>query len=185
MSDKFINDFRKYRSRKLSGVGRNLRYLGITANLLTFLSLISGLLAIYYLFSNYSLFVIFTLLHLLFDSFDGVVARISKTTKFGKYFDIGSDSLITLLAIIKTGWFLQDYYYYFVGGLFFIALAIHFRSKLIAPIIFLRTPTFLILMVASSRQFLYTRTLFIVGLTAAGIVSLYSLAKQVEWLVKR
>lgn len=177
-----IEDFRKYRSKKLSGVGRNLRDLGITANLLTLFSLIAGLLAIYYLFNNYSLFVIFTLLHFLFDSFDGVVARISKTTEFGKYFDIGSDSLITILALFKTSWFLDNYYFYAVSGLFLTALIIHFWSKLKAPMIFIRTPTLFILIVATS-QFLYTRTLFITSYLVFGIISIYSLVMQTMRLV--
>ena len=185
MTSKLVSNFRKYRSRKLSGIGKRLRNLGITANVLTFFSLISGLLAIYYLFNNYSLFIIFTLLHFLFDSFDGVVARISKPTKFGKYFDISSDSLVTFLAVLKAGLHFNNYLGCIAAGLFLIAFIIHLRSKLKAPMIFLRTSTLLILIIISGRTFLYTETLLLAGYIIFGTISMYSIIRQVRWSVKR
>ncbi len=185
MTTTLIKNFRKYRSEKFGGIGKRLRNIGITANILTACSLVSGLIAVYYLFNNYSLFVLFTLLHLLFDAFDGVVARISKATRFGKYFDLGSDSLITLLALLKTGWFLENYYVFIASGLFLIALVIHFKTALQSPIIYLRTPTLLVLMVVTTKQFVYAQELFIAGYLAVGMVSLYSLAAQARWFVKK
>lgn len=109
--------------------------------MLTFFSLLSGLLAVYWLFSNYSLFVLFAVLHLIFDALDGVVARISKndSSPFGKYFDQGSDSIVTILAVLKVGWYLQDLYAYIIAGLFFLTAVIYFLSRCQAPIIFMRT----------------------------------------------
>jgi len=90
----------------------------------------------------------------------------------GKYFDIGSDSLITFLAIIKAGWFLQNYQVYIVAGLYLASLLIHFSSKLKAPVLFLRTPALLVMIVGTSRQFLYTRKIVdLIGHDVAIIVS--------------
>src|SRR3989338_3460104 len=94
---KFIANFQQYRSKHLDSLARTLLRAGISANMLTLCSLTAGVLAVYWLFLNHWLFVLLALLHLLFDGFDGIVARISGASHFGKYFDQGSDSLVTIL----------------------------------------------------------------------------------------
>ncbi len=180
-----IKKFRKYRSEKLSFLMQPLAKLGVTANMLTALSLLSGLLAVYFMFNNSLYFILFVLLHFLFDSFDGVLARITKSTSFGKYFDLAGDSLVTLLVLVKAGWFLQDYYVYLISGLFLLGLIIHFFSKLEAPMIFMRTPVLIGLVIATYPLFPFTVEFLTLAYLTAGVVAVYSLAKQLQWYVKR
>ncbi len=182
---KFIANFQKYRSQHWDSVGRVLHKLKISAHLLTFFSLLSGLLTVYFLFSHYFLFVLFALLHLLFDALDGVVARISKndSSLLGKYFDQGSDSLVTILAVLKVGWYLQDLYAYLIAGLFFLAVIIYFLSRCQAPIIFMRTATLLILMVTAYPSFPFQTEILTFGYLVAGSVTVYSLARQLQFLM--
>lgn len=164
---------------------RILRWAGISANMLTLCSLIAGLLAVYWLFSNHILFVLFALLHVLFDGLDGVVARISGASHFGKYFDQGSDSLVTILVLFKVGWYLQDTYAYIIAGLFFLAVAIYFLSRTQAPIIFMRTVALLILIVVAYPSFPFQQEILTIGYLAAGIVAVFSLARQLQWGMMR
>lgn len=184
---KFIAGFQRYRSKHWDSLGRGLHTLGISANMLTFFSLLSGLLAVYWLFSNYSLFVLFAVLHLLFDALDGVVARVSGTASspFGKYFDQGSDSIVTILAVLKVGWYLQDLYAYLIAGLFFLAIIIYFLSRCQAPIIFMRTVAMLVLMIATYPLFPFQQELLTVGYLVAGSVTVYSLARQLQFGITR
>ena len=89
--DKFwkevMTKFRGFRDRNFSKIGESCIRVGISANAITSLSLILGLFAIYYLFDNTWLFVLFAAAHLIADGLDGVLARASKTTEFGRYFD--------------------------------------------------------------------------------------------------
>ena len=89
--------------------------------------------AMYFLFENYYLFAFFAILHLTGDALDGVVARLHKPTRYGKYFDLLSDSIVTFLALIKVGFYVQDFYPFIAAGLFLTALAINLRSGLQAP----------------------------------------------------
>src|SRR3989344_5875115 len=117
-----VEKFRAYRSKKLEKIGRLLVNIGISANQVTALAFLSGLAAVYFLFSSYYLFTIFALLHLCFDGMDGVIARLTKPTTQGKYFDLLSDSAVTFIAILKSAWFLQEFYAYIAAGLFLTAL---------------------------------------------------------------
>ncbi len=179
----FIEKFRSYRSRKLEKTGRLLVKIGLKANRITALSLISGILAIYFLFNNYYLFTLFALLHLLFDAFDGVLARLTKSTTPGKYFDLLSDSAVPFLALLKVGFYLGDFYAYLAAGLFLVALIIHLALKLQTPMFFLRTATVMVLMIATFPLFPFTTTALTAGYLAAGGVSLFSLARQLQWYV--
>ncbi|MEW5896582.1 MAG: CDP-alcohol phosphatidyltransferase family protein [Nanoarchaeota archaeon] len=180
-----IEKSREYRSKKLAGVGRFLVKLGISANLLTFLSFISGLLAVYFLFDNYVFFVIFALFHLLFDSIDGVVARLSKTSKFGEYFDWVSDQLVTFSALVKTGWFIGDFYAYIVAGIFALAFIIFLWSKFKAPMYFIRLTMLIILSIVTFPFLPYTKTFLTGAYLTAGVISVYSLARQMQWWMER
>jgi len=117
-STKIVNNIQEWRSRKLEKSAHFLLNIGISANVLTFFALLCGLLAVYFLFNNTFLFLLFALLHLLADAFDGVIARLTTTTSLGKFFDhILSDGLVTILPIIKMGFFLNDLYAYLAAGL--------------------------------------------------------------------
>lgn len=176
-----IENFRDYRSKKLNKVAKVLITAGIKANHLTALSLFSGLTATYFLFNHYFLFVLLVLLHLCFDGLDGVVARLTKTTTKGKYFDLLSDSTVTFLAILKVGIYLQDFYAYLAAGLFLVALLIHTLSKFQAPMIFMRTASLIVLIVATHPFFPLQNHLLTLGYLVAGGVSLFSLARQLQW----
>jgi len=178
-----IEKCRNYRSQKLHRIAKGIAKVGFSANHLTFLSLISGLAAIYFLFTNYYLFALLSLLHLIFDGLDGVVARVTKPTVFGKYFDLISDSLITALALVKAAWFLQDFYAYLAAGVFLLALLLHLKSRLQAPMTFLRTASVIVLIIATNPLFPFQNPLLTLGYLTAGGVSLFSLAKQLQWYI--
>ena len=180
-----INKFRQFRSKKLESIATAIAKIGLTANHLTFLSLCSGIAAIYFLFSNYYLFALLALLHLLFDGLDGVVARLTGPTIAGKYFDLISDSTITFLAILKVGLQLQEFYAYLAAGLFLLALITHLKSKLQAPMLFMRTVSLLFLLIVSYPLFPFTDMFLTVGYLSAGGVSLYSLSRQLQWYVEK
>jgi len=183
LNRKTIEKFQEYRSKKLLKFGQKLANLGITANFLTFLSLITGLLAIYYLFNNYWFFILFAILHLFFDANDGVVARIYQPTVFGKYFDLITDNLVAALALFKTGWFLNDIYPQIISVLYIIMIIIYFKSGLKTPIIFIRTAVLIVLAVALVIPF--TNELLIIGYLVGGATTIFSLAKQLQWYLSK
>ena len=82
----------------------------ITPNILTAISVILGLLAIYFLFNTESLFILFLLLHLILDALDGTYARsLNLKSKLGDILDHGGDLLIGSLLLFKVA--------YVLGGL--------------------------------------------------------------------
>lgn len=168
---RFLRYFRGFRDRRLLKFGQFFLKIGITANRMTFLSLTFGLTAIYFLFTNNLYFVLFAMLHLLLDALDGVIARASKETKFGRYFDYLSDRSITLLALLKIGWFLGDYYAYVITGLFILAQAIYLISRMQAPILFTRTIVLITLI------FNFSALAYLI----VGVAAVYSLARQLQW----
>ncbi|MBS3176192.1 CDP-alcohol phosphatidyltransferase family protein [Candidatus Woesearchaeota archaeon] len=83
-------------------LARRLHKLGVKPNLITTLSFLSGLAAVYFLFYNHAIFVFFGVLHLLFDGLDGSLARVSQTSSlFGKWYDYATDRTITFLLLAK------------------------------------------------------------------------------------
>jgi len=50
-----VDNFRDYRSKKLEKIAKAVANIGIKANHITTLSLITGILGVYYLFNNYYL----------------------------------------------------------------------------------------------------------------------------------
>ncbi|HIH11436.1 TPA: CDP-alcohol phosphatidyltransferase family protein [Candidatus Woesearchaeota archaeon] len=185
LTTKIVDWFRDYRTKKLKPIAKVCLRCGITANIMTFCSLLTGAGAVFFLFNNYSLFLLFALLHLLFDALDGVIARSSKPTTNGKYFDLITDSFISVLFLIKTGWYLQDYFAYLVAGLFTIGIIIHLLTQCQAPMIFIRTVSIIILAIASIPNLSFTNTFLILGYLIAGATSLYSLALQLQWIVTK
>lgn len=173
---------RDFRTKQLDKIGRFFLKLGWNANRFTSLSLLAGLIAVYFLFLNRGLFILFVLLHLFLDSFDGVLARISGGTNFGKYFDLVADNLPIFLIIIKAGWYLQDYYTYIVAGMFLLSFVFYFWSKLEAPLLPMRT---VVLIYMSLVTFIpYTKEIIIAGYLLVGAVVTFSLARQLQWVVK-
>ena len=178
--DKFfknvMEEFKQFRIKHLSGIGKICLKLKISANMITSLSLLLGLISIYYLFSNQLLFIIFAILHLFTDGLDGVVAHLSRTTKFGEFFDrIIADRVVELAILLKIGWYFNEYYAYVVAGLFVLAQIISVLSKYQAPILYTRT-ILLILGAFSLGTIAYLVT---------GVAAVYSLARQLQWFMSK
>jgi phosphatidylglycerophosphate synthase len=184
-TNKVIARFQQFRSQKLAQVGKGLLSVGINANILTVLSIISGGAAAYFLFDKYWLFVLLAFLHLLFDALDGVVARQSPENSYGRYLDLGTDSFVTILLLVKVGFFLGDYYIFLITGLFALEVLFHFASRLQAPVIFMRSASVGVAVVASFPSFPWTEGLLTLGFLVAGVCTLYSLARQLQWVLAR
>jgi len=180
-----VETFRNYRSKKLEKIAKAVAKTGLSADQVTFLSLLTGMTATYFLFNNYYLFTLFALLHLLLDGFDGVLARVTKPTIFGKYFDLLSDSTINVIVLLKVAWHLQDFYAYIAAGLFSLALMIHLLSKLQTSMIFMRTASIIVLIIATNSLFPFQKIILIMGYLVAGGVSLFSLARQLQWYMEK
>jgi phosphatidylglycerophosphate synthase len=171
----FVETLQQWRSKTFGGGAKKLVDLGISANVVTFLSLLFGLAAVSFLFFNQLLFIILGAIHLLLDGVDGVLARASKPTTFGKYFDYTSDRLITLLILLKIGWVFQDYLAWIAAGVFLVAQMMYVLSRMQAPILFTRS--WLLLFMAFP--------LVTVGYLVTGIASVYVLARQIQWALGR
>lgn len=177
--------FREFRSTHLNGVGRLFVKIGFGPNILTGLSLVSGLLGVWFLFSDYWLFVIFSILHLFFDAMDGVVARLTRASEFGKKFDYIVDNLIAVLLLLKVAWFLTDIYPALIAGLYGIGVVVHIASSFRAPMIFTRSASIGVLILASMPGFLYVKELLVVGYLVVGVLSVYSLSQQLQYVLAR
>ena len=186
LSKDVIHKLRIFRSKKFSKFGKYLVSKNITPNYLTLLSLISALLAVYFLFDNWYLLVVFTFLHLILDAMDGVVARISGSTKLGEFFDNFADNFPVFLIFIKFGWLVGDNYVYIIAGLFLIEMVIFFGTKLESPFIPMRTVAFILLILLTSPIFVNIKLswIFFVSLIG-GIFSVYGLARQLQWYINK
>lgn len=181
---RIIAKSREIRNNQLSNTARCSITIGITANHLTLLSLICGILAAYFFLVNWWWLALFSLLHLLFDSLDGVVARLTAESAAGKYLDLASDSIPVILILIKIGWQFEEYMSYLAAGLFTFSLLFFFLSRLKTVFIPLRLFT-LLAAVISTLPFFNSPLLPIITFTylACGICSAYALARQLQWLV--
>jgi phosphatidylglycerophosphate synthase len=180
-----MSRLRIYRSKHLKPIAEFLLKLGFTANKLTALSFICGVLAVYFLFQDYYWFLVFAFLHLGLDSLDGVVARLSEPTRYGNYFDHVGDNIVALIALIKLAWYLQDYYVYLIAGLYFTEMLIFFTSKMRAPAIFVRSGSLVVLIILSSGLVSKPEIYYIIGYLIVGVTSVFMLAKQLEWFLRK
>ncbi|MBI2103313.1 CDP-alcohol phosphatidyltransferase family protein [Candidatus Woesearchaeota archaeon] len=170
-----LEKFRIYRSEKFLPVGKFFLKYQITANLMTCLSFLAGLGAVYFLFQNHLYFILLGLLHLTLDGIDGIIARASAPTLFGKYLDHFSDQMIGLLLILKIAFTNNDYFIYIIAALVFFSQLFYSLSKMKAPAFFPRTSlTILLLFNQVTLAFL-----------VAGIIGLYSLAMQLIWAMQK
>lgn len=177
----FLELNRKTRSRLLEPAGKFLLKFKITANQMTFVSFVFGLISVYFLFQMPFLFIIFAVLHLLADCFDGVLARLTKPNIFGKYFDYFTDRSISVFVLIKIYFYLQDYYVVFIIFLFILSQAVHVLSKFEYPIIFIRTGSLIYLSFSPLFPFIPFLT---IGYLVAGIISLFSLLLQLKHFLR-
>ncbi len=184
-SQRTINRFQEYRSRKFSGAGKFLIRLGINADGMTFLSALLGLGAVYFLFQNQIAYILLAMLYLFADAIDGIMARLTKPTTYGKYLDaVIVDGGITLLILIKIGWFLHDYYSYIIAGMYLLALCVYGFSRLQAPMLFTRTITLVAAMFYFSA-FPITAYILVLNYLTSGVAAAWSLALQLQWMINK
>ena len=89
MFDKKINNFL---NPLLFHIAEIINKLNISANFVTLLSFLSGLVCFYYIIdSNFMIALIFFFFNRLFDGLDGAVARINGQSDLGAFYDIISD----------------------------------------------------------------------------------------------
>ncbi|MBL7051401.1 CDP-alcohol phosphatidyltransferase family protein [Candidatus Woesearchaeota archaeon] len=85
--------------------------IGVSPNIMSGFCFIFGLIAVYFLFVNHFLFVIFMLLHLLADKLDGVIARATnKVSKKGEWLDYLIDTVIAILLLLKSVFYLNEFF---------------------------------------------------------------------------
>ena len=172
---------RKFRSKYLGKIAKKLVSKGITANQLTTLGHFLGLLSVYFLFNNHLVFVILFSLHLSVDAFDGVVARLTKQTVFGNYYDHIGDQVIAFSLLLRIYTYLADYYILIVLGIFIITNTIYFLSKMKTPVIFVRSVVGIALMCFPLSPMLIINGAYLVS----GVILMYSLARQLIYYLTR
>lgn len=178
-----MDRLREFRSKKFFKIGKFFLKMKISANIMTGFSFFCGVLAVIFLFQNHGLFLLFAIFHLVADALDGVIARVSKTTLFGEYFDHICDSLIVFFILTKIGLYFHDYLAFIVAGLYFLYQTIYFFSRCRAPIIYTRTLTLILLTFYIPGIISLSAHLLLVALLVNGVVSLYSLARQLQYFV--
>lgn len=179
-SQKVVVSWRNFFFKWFQPAGSFLAKHGVSANLVTTLSFFLGLGAVYFLFQNPFWFVILAILHLIADGLDGWVARSSKVTTFGRYYDLISDRMMSLLCLIKIALYLKDYYVYIIIGLLIVTKLIYFLSRLEYPVVFVRSGMVIALMFAPlNYEIMLTLTYLVVG-----AFLLYSLALQLQYFIR-
>jgi len=108
-----------------SSVGKALGGMGISANLVTSLVLVTGLIAAYYIYSGmFSLAFIFVLVSGILDGFDGAVAKANKKeTKFGALFDSVTDKVTEISWYIALGLYNPEWWFAISMSIAFFMLA--------------------------------------------------------------
>jgi len=99
ITENVVNMFDQYLRRlidpPLDIIGKRVAAYGITANIITIIGFVLGLIALVLIsFKQYNAAIFFICLNRLFDGIDGAVARHSKLTDFGGFLDIVCDFII-------------------------------------------------------------------------------------------
>ena len=109
----------------------------------------------------------------------------------GSYEDIDFNAervctlLVGILVFLRVSFYLNDYIPLIVAILFLFALLNFFISRMKAPILFMRTVALLVFIVATFPNFPWTKELLIFGYLVGGAVTLFSLAKQLQWFLEK
>lgn len=179
--EEFLESVRKFRTENFKPWGRFLQKLKLTAALMTGFSFVFGLAAAYFLFENHLLFLSFIILHLLADALDGVLARLSKPTLSGRYFDHLTDRAVAFFLLVKIYFYLREDYVLIVMGLFLAVQTVYTFSKFRCPVIFVRTGMVIALMFFPlfPARFIPTGTYLVVG-----VFLLYALIQQLRYFLR-
>ena len=101
--DKSLKHFKEKFDSFFKPLVKLLKRLNVDPIHLTVISTIFGLFSVFFLYLDHLLFIVFILLSIFFDKLDGTLARFTnKSTEYGRWMDYLSDSMITLLLLIKT-----------------------------------------------------------------------------------
>ena len=183
-SQDIVLKFQQFKDRNLSKVGKAFLFLGISANIMTSVSLILGCLLVYFLFVNYWLFLILTFLHLLADGLDGVIARVSKTTIFGDYFDYASDRFVVVLIYVSLYGVIRDYLILVILFMYLLNHGIFVISKKTYPIIYYRSIGLLLMAIYPLFLPNYLTQYLTFCYLLGGAVTMFSLALQLKHYVE-
>lgn len=101
----FTDQFRSFSSGTTTAIGKTLGKTGLSPNFFTFLVLVFGFIAAYFIYLNSLRWaILFILLSGLFDGIDGAVAKANnKETKFGAFFDSVTDKITEISWYIALG----------------------------------------------------------------------------------
>ena len=101
----FTDQLRSLSSNITNRIGKIIGGMGISANFITFLVLISGFIAAYFIYLGYFQWaVLFIIISGLLDGIDGAVAKANnKETKFGALFDSVTDKITEISWYIALG----------------------------------------------------------------------------------
>ena len=99
------DELRSLTSGATNKIGKTIGGLGITANSVTFLVLVFGIIAAYFIYKcSFMLAILFFLISGLMDGIDGAVAKaMKKETKFGGLLDSTTDKFTEILVYIALG----------------------------------------------------------------------------------
>lgn len=105
-------ELRRLFSGFTTNVGIKLGGIGVSANFITFLVFIFGIIAAYLIYvGNFSLSILFILLSGLMDGFDGAVAKANhKETKFGALLDSTTDKITEISWYIALGFYNPEFW---------------------------------------------------------------------------
>jgi len=116
----FDSQLRTLLDPTLNAIGRRLARAGFTANGMTLIGLVIGLLASVMIYSGHTWYALIPLLlGRAADGLDGAVARATQTTDFGGYFDISADFLF--YGSVPFAFVLMDPMHNGVAGAFLLA----------------------------------------------------------------
>ena len=183
-SQDIVLKFQSFKDRNLSKIGKAFLCLGISANTMTSISLILGCLSVYFLFVDYWTFFILAILHLLADGLDGVIARVSKITVFGDYFDYASDRLVVILVYISLYGIIKDYLILVILFFYLLNQAIYVASNKTYPIIYYRSIGLLLMAFYPLIHLTYLTQYLTFCYLLGGAVTMFSLALQLKYYVE-
>jgi len=106
------DELRSVTSNITTSVGKTLGSMGVTANQITFLVLITGLVSAYLITQGYFYCAILLFLFSgILDGLDGAVAKANnKETKFGGLFDSTTDKTTEIMVYIALGIYNPDFW---------------------------------------------------------------------------
>lgn len=99
------DELRSSSSNLTNSIGKALGGIGVSANMVTFLVLVSGFTAAYYMYLGlFNSAIVLVLISGLLDGIDGAVAKANKTeTKFGALFDSVTDKITEISWYVALG----------------------------------------------------------------------------------